>query len=57
MNCENMRGLMDSLLKLSAFMKLRIKNYGAKIRFGYEKIEGWRGELPFYIFWCENCQD
>lgn len=28
---------------------------GKKIYIGHEKREGWLGELPFYIFWCESC--
>lgn len=29
---------------------------GKELFIGNEKREGWRGELPFYIFKCEACE-
>jgi hypothetical protein len=57
MNWENARGLRTNLGKLSAWQKYRIKNHDVKVLVARERREGWRGELPFYIFWCGDCGD
>ncbi len=56
MNWENARGLRENLDKLSGWQKSRIRR-GVKIEVAKEQRQGWRGELPFYIFWCFGCED
>jgi len=29
---------------------------GKKIFLGNGRRDGWRGELPFYLFWCKRCE-
>jgi len=41
--------------KLSEWQKRRLKLSSKKLYIGHEKREGWLGELPFYIFWCHEC--
>lgn len=36
-----------------------MRKRGKKIYLGHEgpeKHEGWSGSLPFYLFWCEECE-
>lgn len=56
MDLENAAGLRRSVDKLSKWQKRRVRN-GAKVLAGYERREGWSGELPFYIFWCSDCEN
>lgn len=30
---------------------------GAKIRLAKEQRAGWKGKLPFYLFWCAACKN
>jgi len=39
--------------KLQIFL---MKTLGKKVYISHEKHEGWRGELPFYLFWCALCE-
>lgn len=51
---ENAAGLEKYLPGLSQKQWNQIRD-GAKIEVCKEQREGWSGELPFYIFWCEDC--
>ncbi len=56
MNWKNAAGLNKHLSGLSEKQKEKIRN-GAKVEVCKEMREGWNGELPFYIFWCGECDN
>jgi len=56
MNLVNGLELQKHLSHLSALQKLRIMR-GAKVRVAEEQREGWSGKLPFYVFWCDQCEN
>lgn len=41
--------------KMSGWQKIQMKR-GKKIYLGHEQREGWTDKLPFYLFWCEDCE-
>ncbi|GEM_PF-2623905 len=57
MNWKNAAGLKKHLPKLSDFDKFCIRNLESKIEVCEEQREGWPGKMPFYIFWCPNCEN
>ena len=44
-----------ALRTATSMQKFRLR-YGAKVYLGHEKREGWKGELPFYLFVCHKCE-
>lgn len=42
--------------RLSWFAKFRVCQLGKKLYLGHEKRDGWLGPLPFYLFWCGECE-
>ena len=54
MDWANDTKLNEYLPKLSWLQEKRIRN-GAKIKVCEEQWLGWTGKLPFYIFWCSDC--
>lgn len=57
MNLENAQGLNRVLPYVSRWDQYRIKNMGVKFYVGEEQRQGWSGKLPFYVFWCDQCED
>ena len=56
MDWQSAKQLDEHLPKLSESQKERVKN-GVKIKVCEEQRENWSGKLPFYIFWCEDCEN
>jgi len=49
--------LEDALAVQRALRKKRfLANLGFKVLLKYERKPGWNGELPFYMFKCQNCK-
>jgi len=46
----------EALTKFSRWDLWRVRNMGAKLPLGEECREDWTGYLPFYLFWCDDCQ-
>lgn len=45
----------QAIRQLSVFGRWRVR-LGRKIYLGHETRPGWRGSLPFYLFWCPACR-
>ena len=43
------------LKTMSWIQKYRMQR-GKKIYLGHEQRKDWTGKLPFYLFWCEDCE-
>ena len=42
--------------KLSNFKKFLLREFGVKFCLGEEQRENFTGYLPFYLFWCDECE-
>lgn len=56
MNYAFAREANQALSKMTPWQKFKMRYRGKKIYLGHEKRENWSGFLPFYLFWCEDCQ-
>ena len=45
----------EALPKISEADRLLLEEHGREIYIGHEQREGWSGQLPFYLFRCEEC--
>lgn len=43
-------------LLLSGVTRSQIRYFGRKHYLEHEQRDGWKGELPFYLFWCDACE-
>ena len=41
---------------MTTFRKFRMQGLGKKLYIGHEQREGWSGRLPFYLFFCGECE-
>lgn len=41
--------------KSTPLQRVLMKKFGKKLYLDHERREGWRGELAFYLFWCDEC--
>lgn len=42
--------------KISGLKKWLMRTFRKKLYLRHKQLEGWKGELPFYIFWCDACE-
>ncbi len=56
MNFVFAREAQEAVKKISWRQKFRTRFLGKKIYMGDEQRDGWNGKLPFYLFYCSNCE-
>ena len=56
MDLELAKEVRDIAKEISGCKKFLMQTLGRKMYVGHEKRENWAGKLPFYIFWCSECE-
>ena len=41
---------------ISVFKRFIMVVLGRRVYIGHEQRNGWSGRLPFYLFWCSECE-
>jgi hypothetical protein len=41
--------------QIGRIIRFRVRRLREKLFLGHEKLEGWNGPVPTYLFWCDQC--